>query len=66
MLLGIGLKTPMIIILIGTIGGMLLHGKIGLFGQEISRQVIIIQEITAIIGQVVVHDKQCQDEEDNP
>ena len=31
MLLGKGLKTPMIIILIGTIGGMLLHGIIGLF-----------------------------------
>jgi predicted PurR-regulated permease PerM len=31
MLLGKGLKTPMIVILIGTIGGMLLHGIIGLF-----------------------------------
>ena len=31
MLLGKGLQTPMIIILIGTIGGMLLHGIIGLF-----------------------------------
>ena len=31
MLLGKGLKTPMIIILIGTIGGMFLHGIIGLF-----------------------------------
>ena len=31
MLMGKGLKTPMIIILIGTIGGMLLHGIIGLF-----------------------------------
>ncbi|MEH6537579.1 MAG: AI-2E family transporter [Psychroserpens sp.] len=31
MLLGKGLHTPMIIILIGTIGGMLLHGIIGLF-----------------------------------
>lgn len=30
-LLGKGLKTPMIIILIGTIGGLLLHGIIGLF-----------------------------------
>ncbi len=30
-LLGKGLKTPMIVILIGTIGGMLLHGIIGLF-----------------------------------
>lgn len=30
-LLGKGLKTPIIIILIGTIGGMLLHGIIGLF-----------------------------------
>lgn len=29
--LGKGLKTPMIVILIGTIGGMLLHGIIGLF-----------------------------------
>jgi len=31
MLLGKGLATPMIIILIGAIGGMLLHGIIGLF-----------------------------------
>ncbi|WP_033956145.1 AI-2E family transporter [Psychroserpens jangbogonensis] len=31
LLLGKGLQTPMIIILIGTIGGMLLHGIIGLF-----------------------------------
>lgn len=31
MLLGKGLQTPMIVILIGTIGGMLLHGIIGLF-----------------------------------
>ena len=31
MLLGKGLKTPIVIILIGTIGGMLLHGIIGLF-----------------------------------
>lgn len=31
MLLGKGLKTPMIIVLIGTIGGLLLHGIIGLF-----------------------------------
>lgn len=31
MLLGKGLETPMIVILIGTIGGMLLHGIIGLF-----------------------------------
>ena len=31
MLMGKGLKTPMIIILVGTIGGMLLHGIIGLF-----------------------------------
>lgn len=31
MLLGKGLKTPMIVILIGTIGGMFLHGIIGLF-----------------------------------
>jgi predicted PurR-regulated permease PerM len=31
MLLGKGLKTPMIVILIGTIGGLLLHGIIGLF-----------------------------------
>lgn len=31
MLLGKGLKTPMIVILIGTIGGMMLHGIIGLF-----------------------------------
>ena len=31
MLLGKGLKTPIIIILIGSIGGMLLHGIIGLF-----------------------------------
>lgn len=31
LLLGKGLKTPMVIILIGTIGGMLLHGIIGLF-----------------------------------
>lgn len=31
MLLGKGLQTPIIIILIGTIGGMLLHGVIGLF-----------------------------------
>jgi predicted PurR-regulated permease PerM len=30
-LMGKGLKTPIIIILIGTIGGMLLHGIIGLF-----------------------------------
>lgn len=30
-LLGKGLKTPMIVILIGTIGGLLLHGIIGLF-----------------------------------
>ncbi len=30
-LLGKGLKTPIIVILIGTIGGMLLHGIIGLF-----------------------------------
>ncbi len=29
--LGKGLQTPMIVILIGTIGGMLLHGIIGLF-----------------------------------
>jgi hypothetical protein len=28
---GSGLQTPMIVILIGTIGGMLLHGVIGLF-----------------------------------
>ena len=56
----------MIIILIGAIGGIFLQGIIDLFGQEISRQVIIIQEITEIIGQVVVHDKQCPDEEDNP
>lgn len=31
MLLGKGLKTPIIIILLGTIGGMLLHGIIGMF-----------------------------------
>ena len=31
LLLGKGLKTPMIVILIGTIGGLLLHGIIGLF-----------------------------------
>ncbi|WP_298534153.1 AI-2E family transporter [uncultured Algibacter sp.] len=31
MLLGKGLKTPMIVILLGAIGGMLLHGIIGLF-----------------------------------
>jgi predicted PurR-regulated permease PerM len=31
MLLGKGLSTPMIVILLGTIGGMLLHGIIGLF-----------------------------------
>lgn len=31
MLLGKGLQTPMIVILIGTIGGLLLHGIIGLF-----------------------------------
>lgn len=31
MLLGKGLKTPVIIILVGSIGGMLLHGIIGLF-----------------------------------
>jgi len=31
MFMGKGLKTPMIIILVGTIGGMLLHGIIGLF-----------------------------------
>ena len=31
MLLGKGLKTPMIIILIGAIGGIFLHGIIGLF-----------------------------------
>ena len=31
MFLGKGLQTPMIVILIGTIGGMLLHGIIGLF-----------------------------------
>nr|WP_243878632.1 AI-2E family transporter [Winogradskyella sp. DF17] len=30
-LLGKGLQTPMIIILVGTLGGMLLHGIIGLF-----------------------------------
>jgi predicted PurR-regulated permease PerM len=30
-LLGKGLKTPIVVILIGTIGGMLLHGIIGLF-----------------------------------
>ena len=30
-LLGKGLRTPMIVILIGTIGGLLLHGIIGLF-----------------------------------
>jgi predicted PurR-regulated permease PerM len=30
-LLGKGLKTPMIVIIIGTIGGLLLHGIIGLF-----------------------------------
>jgi predicted PurR-regulated permease PerM len=30
-LLGKGLQTPIIIILIGSIGGMLLHGIIGLF-----------------------------------
>lgn len=30
-LLGKGLKTPMIVILVGTLGGMLLHGIIGLF-----------------------------------
>jgi predicted PurR-regulated permease PerM len=31
MLLGKGLKTPMLVILLGAIGGMLLHGIIGLF-----------------------------------
>ena len=31
MLLGKGLQTPMIVILLGTIGGMLMHGIIGLF-----------------------------------
>ena len=31
LLLGKGLRTPMIVILIGTIGGLLLHGIIGLF-----------------------------------
>ena len=31
MLMGKGLKTPMIVLLIGTLGGMLLHGIIGLF-----------------------------------
>ena len=31
MLLGKGLKTPMIVILIGAIGGLLLHGIVGLF-----------------------------------
>lgn len=31
LLLGKGLRTPMIVILVGTIGGLLLHGIIGLF-----------------------------------
>jgi len=31
LLLGKGLKTPMIVILIGAIGGLLLHGIVGLF-----------------------------------